>query len=176
MLASSALARACSKGSVSMNRHTVSTGLLAPLALAALCACAPAGSASSAQAPAAESHAPSAMPAAPEVAAAAQPAQAAPATALTRIADPSQVCMVNNTFMGKPQIPVVVNGATYYGCCEMCKGKLAQDPSSRVAVDPVSNRPIDKAVAVMAKDERGAVVYFESEANLTQYSQRSRVN
>jgi YHS domain-containing protein len=84
--------------------------------------------------------------------------------------------MVNNTFMGKPQIPVVVNGSTYYGCCEMCKGKLTQDPASRVAVDPVSNRPIDKAVAVMAKDEQGSVLYFENEANLAQYGQRSRVN
>lgn len=153
-----------------MSKLTVSFGSVALLALAA---CAPSGSTSSAQAPAPEPavHTDTTpTPTAPV--APAEPAQAAPAAALTRIADASQVCMVNNQFMGKPQIPVVVNGATYYGCCEMCKGKLADDPTSRVGLDPVSNRPIDKSVAVMAKDAQGAVLYFENEANLAKYSQR----
>jgi hypothetical protein len=26
--------------------------------------------------------------------------------------------------MGTPQIPVSVEGCTYFGCCDMCKGKL----------------------------------------------------
>jgi len=36
----------------------------------------------------------------------------------------SEVCMVNDRVMGKPQIPVEVEGKTYYGCCEGCKSRL----------------------------------------------------
>jgi hypothetical protein len=50
------------------------------------------------------------------------------------------VCMVNNHFMGRPQIPIEVEERTYYGCCEMCKGRLGSDPSSRVSTDPAAAR------------------------------------
>lgn len=101
----------------------------------------------------------------------ARPAQSS--ASLTRIVDPSLICMVNNRFMDSPQIPVPVNGRTYYGCCAMCKAKLANDPSARTAIDPVTQRPVDKAVAVLAKTNTGAVLYFESEQNLASYSQGS---
>lgn len=106
--------------------------------------------------------------------AASQPS--APVGALTLVSDPSLVCMVNNQFMGRPQIPVEVQGRTYYGCCEMCKGKLANDPTSRTAVDPVSHRPVDKAVAVIGKAESGATVYFENKENFAAYSGQMRAN
>lgn len=96
-----------------------------------------------------------------------------PMGALKRI-DPASVCMVNNHYMGRPQIPVVVEGKTYYGCCEMCKGRLATDPASRTAIDPVSQREVDKSGAVIGKDESGAVVYFETEENLLAYSRTER--
>ena len=92
------------------------------------------------------------------------------AAALTLV-DPSQVCMVNNQYMGKPQIPVEVSGKTYYGCCEMCKGKLLGEESARTAVDPTSKRPVDKSVAVIAKNENGDVFYFENDANFAAYLQ-----
>jgi len=60
------------------------------------------------------------------------------------------VCMVTNKLFNKEQIPVEVKGKTYYGCCEMCKGTLANDPNSRVAVDPVSGKPVDKALSIPA--------------------------
>lgn len=91
------------------------------------------------------------------------------ANGLTRVEDPSLVCMVNNTFMGKAQIPIEVDGKTYFGCCEMCKGRLANDPSSRMAVDPVSGQAVDKAIAVMAKDAQGSVLYFASNETLRAY-------
>lgn len=92
-------------------------------------------------------------------------------TGITRV-EPSQVCMVNNQFMGKPQIPVGVGGKTYFGCCEMCKARLADDPSARTAVDPVTGAKVDKAEAVIGRDNSGAVLYFESEANLKRYEPR----
>ena len=91
------------------------------------------------------------------------------APALTRVEDPSTVCMVNNQYMRKPQIPVRIEGRTYYGCCEMCKGRLEHDQTARFSTDPVSGRHVDKATAVIARDGANRVLYFESEANLRQY-------
>jgi len=88
---------------------------------------------------------------------------------LTLVADSSQVCMVNNQFMGREQIPVEVEGKTYFGCCEMCKGRLARDPSSRSAKDPVSGKLVDKASAVIAKRPSGEVIYFESKDTFERY-------
>lgn len=88
----------------------------------------------------------------------------------TVVSERNQVCMVNNQFMGRPQIPIEVEGRTYYGCCEMCKGRLARDASARTATDPISKRPVDKSLAMMVKNEQGAVTYFENEANLQTYA------
>jgi len=92
--------------------------------------------------------------------------QADETAVLTRIEDPSQICMVRNHFMGRPQLAVQADGSTYYGCCAGCANRLLQDPQARQAIDPVSNNPVDKAVAVLAKTSRGRVLYFENEANL----------
>lgn len=99
--------------------------------------------------------------------------QSAPVAALpagfTRVADASQVCMVNDQFMGRPQIPVEVQGRTYYGCCAMCKDKLDQQPAVRTAQDPVTGEPVDKAQAVIIHDASGKVLYFANESTLRQY-------
>ncbi len=65
------------------------------------------------------------------------------------------VCMVNNTVFDKDQIPVAVGSKTYFGCCEMCKGRLAQDASIREAVDPISGKTVDKAKAVIGAKPDG---------------------
>ena len=88
---------------------------------------------------------------------------------MTRVSDPSQVCMVNNQFMGKPQIPIAVEGRTYYGCCAMCKDRLGNDPTSRTAQDPVTGETVDKASAVIIQDSTGKVQYFASEDTLRRY-------
>ncbi len=80
------------------------------------------------------------------------------------------VCMVNEQAMGKDQIPVEVDGKTYYGCCEMCKKALANNADKRVAVDPVSGKQVDKATAVIAAQEDGRVFYFENDENLKTYN------
>ena len=119
---------------------------------------------------------PAASPAAPPSAPAAtspQAASPAPSVAtLTRVADPSLVCMVNNQLMAKPQIPVEVDGRTYYGCCAMCKDRLANDPASREARDPVTGEAVDKAKAIMASDTDGAIYYFASADSLNRYGAR----
>jgi YHS domain-containing protein len=89
-----------------------------------------------------------------------------------KVADRSLVCMVNDMDMGKAQIPVVVEGQTYYGCCAMCKERLAKDAAIRTAVDPVSGKSVDKAKAVIGKRADGSVLYFESDKNLREYAAR----
>ena len=83
-----------------------------------------------------------------------------------------RVCMVNNTLFDKDQIPVAVGGKTYFGCCEMCKGRLAQDASIREAVDPISGKTIDKAKAVIGAKPDGKVLYFESDKTFAAYQKR----
>jgi YHS domain-containing protein len=41
-----------------------------------------------------------------------------------------------------------------------------------MATDPVSGKSVDKASAVIGRDDSGAVVYFESEKNFVAYASR----
>jgi len=78
--------------------------------------------------------------------------------------------MINDQLFKKEQIPVVVDGKTYYGCCQMCKETLRKDPQSRLAIDPVSGKSVDKATAVIGVASDGQAFYFENEAHLTSYT------
>lgn len=86
-----------------------------------------------------------------------------------KIVENSEVCMVNNTYFAKKQIPVKVGDNTYYGCCENCKKTLRDDSKSRAAIDPVSKKLVDKAQAVIASDNNGKVYYFTNKKNFTQF-------
>lgn len=87
-----------------------------------------------------------------------------------QIVERSKVCMVNDTYFGRPQIPVPHQGQTYYGCCEMCKKTLSQDSQARTATDALTGKPVDKAAAVIAAKEDGSVLYFQSKANFEKYA------
>jgi len=93
-----------------------------------------------------------------------------PSGKLTKVDSPKRVCMVTNKAFADDQIAVEVEGKTYYGCCEMCKGRLTSDAKLRSAVDPVSQKPVDKADAVIAADSKGKVFYFENDENLAAYN------
>lgn len=84
--------------------------------------------------------------------------------------DAKYVCMITNQEFAKEQIPVEVEGKTYYGCCEMCKAKIKNNAQSRVAIDPVSGNEVDKAVAVIGAAPDGSIYYFESDENLSQFN------
>jgi YHS domain-containing protein len=92
-----------------------------------------------------------------------------PVSAALQRVETQKVCMINNQVFEKDQIPVEVEGRTYYGCCEMCKERLTKDPASRTAVDPVSGKTVDKSEAVIAALPDGRVLYFESEETLAKY-------
>jgi YHS domain-containing protein len=103
----------------------------------------------------------------------AQAAENGTRPALKRVEN-KKVCMVNNAAFEKDQIPVAVEGKTYYGCCEMCKEKLAKDFNARTGVDPVTGNKVDKAVAVIAAQTDGTVLYFESDKTLERYEAGER--
>ena len=81
------------------------------------------------------------------------------------------VCMMQDMVLGKAGIPIQFSGRTYYGCCEMCKERLAKDAEARTGVDPVTGKKVDKATAVIAALPDGTVLYFESEETLKKYGQ-----
>merc|ERR1712232_951318 len=83
----------------------------------------------------------------------------------------SYVCYVNNNYMGKEQIPVEVDGKTYYGCCQGCVGNLKKNRAPRYATDPLTGREVDKATAyiVLKPNGNGKVLYFESEENYLKF-------
>ena len=97
-------------------------------------------------------------------------AMAVQAESALKQVDSNHVCMITDQEFAREQIPVEVEGKTYYGCCEMCKAKLNNNPESRVATDPVSGNKVDKAEAVIGAAPNGKVFYFESEENLVLYN------
>jgi YHS domain-containing protein len=90
-------------------------------------------------------------------------------SSLTEV-DSKYVCMVTNQLFVKEQIPVEVEGKTYYGCCEMCEAKIKNNPQSREATDPVSGKKVYKAEAVIGATADGSIYYFESEENLEMFN------
>ncbi|HBL26598.1 MAG TPA: hypothetical protein DD490_07175 [Acidobacteria bacterium] len=91
---------------------------------------------------------------------------------LRKVEDVKKVCMITDRVFDKDQIPVEVEGKTYYGCCPACKDKLGGDPAARMAVDPLSGNTVDKATAVIGVQPDGSVLYFENEASLQEYSSK----
>lgn len=85
--------------------------------------------------------------------------------------DHKLICMVNNTYMGTDQIPVIVENKTYYGCCDNCVKAINTDETVRMAIDPFSKIEVDKAMAVITlnPEKKGSVLYFESEQNAKEF-------
>lgn len=81
----------------------------------------------------------------------------------------SEVCMVNDAVMGKPQIQVPFEGKMYYGCCEGCVERIKTDRSVRYAKDPVTGKEVDKAKAFIMEGPAGEALYFESMATAAKY-------
>jgi len=92
-----------------------------------------------------------------------------PGVKLTRT-NAEYICMINNERFKKLQTPVIVDGKTYYGCCKMCETTLKKDPKSRLAIDPVSGKQVDKSAAVIGVASDGRAFYFENEANMNSYT------
>jgi len=87
----------------------------------------------------------------------------------------SYVCYVNNKYMGKEQIPVEVNGKTYYGCCQGCVGNLKNNRKVRYSTDPYTGEEVDKATAYIVVKGNGSqeVYYFRNRANYEKFKKNA---
>jgi len=83
--------------------------------------------------------------------------------------NPNEVCMVNDTVMDKPQIPVPFEGKTYYGCCEGCVERIQKEQSIRFSKDPFTGHEVDKAKAFIISGSKGEALYFESSKTAEKY-------
>ena len=98
--------------------------------------------------------------------------QPVPEGKVTKVSDNTKICMVTNRAYDKPQIPVKVEGKTYYGCCDMCKSMLTNNADQRSAIDPVSKQKVDKSAAVIGVTTNGGVIYFKNDKDLEEYNQK----
>ncbi len=83
--------------------------------------------------------------------------------------DAKFVCMVEKKHLDEPQKPVSIEDRTYYVCSEACAARLMEDPASRMDIDPVSGKEVDKATATIGVDRAGNVYFFENAENLKQF-------
>lgn len=89
-------------------------------------------------------------------------ATAAVATPAGVVPERSHVCMMQDTLLKTPGIPIQHAGKTYFGCCPMCNEKITSEPGRyTVAQDPVSGKAVDKATAELFSLGT-AVFFFES--------------
>ena len=106
------------------------------------------------------------------LASAAIAADEAKAPALQRV-EAKRVCMVNDQVFDRDMIPVEFESKTYYGCCNMCKGRLTEDAEARTAIDPISGNKVDKALAVFGALPDQTVLYFENEKTFEEYLKKN---
>ncbi|MFB5947013.1 hypothetical protein [Albibacterium profundi] len=84
------------------------------------------------------------------------------------------VCMVNDAYMGIPQLEVSYEGKIYYGCCEMCQERIPKEKEARIAVDPYTLKDVDKADAyIVLVGDQGQVAYFENERSYKELMAKS---
>lgn len=80
------------------------------------------------------------------------------------------VCVMQDSVLASPGIPVVHEGRTYYGCCPMCNQSIKAEPEKyTISRDPVTGKNVDKAFALMYS-HKGRVYYFESESSRLEFA------
>jgi len=89
----------------------------------------------------------------------------------------SSVCMAGDLLKKKAVLSVEIDDEVYYGCCEKCLNKLiANENNERYAIDPYSNKQVNKADSYirLTEERSGKVEYFESESNFYDYAKKQR--
>ena len=84
----------------------------------------------------------------------------------------NKICMVDDIYQGDyPTLNLSLTGKRYFGCDAKAIQSLSIEPNLRSAIDPFTNRKVDKASAVIAISPKrdGKVLYFESMQTFNQY-------
>lgn len=80
------------------------------------------------------------------------------------------VCMMQDTVMLKPGIPIEHEGRTYYGCCANCSKTIKAEPERFTkAQDPVTGATVDKATAFIY-GVGGLAFYFGTQGSRKEFS------
>lgn len=81
------------------------------------------------------------------------------------------VCMTQDSVFQRKLSPVVVNGKTYFGCCQGCVKAMKENPKKYCySRDPVTDEIVDKAEAFIM-NFRGKALYFKGEENAKKFAQ-----
>lgn len=92
-----------------------------------------------------------------------------PATQWLKRVSLEEVNMVSNRHIGTKQASISIDGRTYFGAGEGYASTLKENAAVRTAVDPYTNKRIDKASATAYADASGRVFYFESEGSYSDF-------
>src|SRR3972149_1843509 len=92
-----------------------------------------------------------------------------PAAEWLKKVNAEEVNMVTNRHAGSKQAAVSIDGRTYFGAGEGYVSTLQKNAATRSAVDPFTNKKIDKASALTYADASGRVFYFESEGSYGEF-------
>ena len=71
--------------------------------------------------------------------------------------------MSTNTFAKTAQKEINLDGSKYFASGTGHEANLARNASARFAVDPLTNKKVNKASAATYADASGRVFYFESD-------------
>ena len=85
---------------------------------------------------------------------------------------PTDICMFYNVILDAPsEYPVILEGKTYYGCCDYSSLQLRTDSTTRFSIDPFSGEKVDKVGALIFPDPNidNGVQYFKTKNNYLQY-------
>ncbi len=91
-----------------------------------------------------------------------------PSMWLTKV-DANRVNMATNRLADSELKAVTISGKTYFVAGDAYKEMLLNNPSVRFSRDPLTNRRVDKADAVVFADASGKVFYFESENTMKDF-------
>jgi YHS domain-containing protein len=80
-----------------------------------------------------------------------------------------EVNMATNRLAGSKQASVSIDGRDYFAAGDGYAATLQKNAAARVAVDPYTNKKIDKASALTYADASGRVFYFESEGSYREF-------
>lgn len=92
-----------------------------------------------------------------------------PASAWLSKVSSDEVNMVTNRFENRKQEAVLLAGKTYFTTGAVYAKNLAENAAVRSAIDPVTNKKVDKADAVIFADASGKAFYFESEESFKNF-------
>lgn len=87
---------------------------------------------------------------------------------LTRVS-PEKVNMASNRVSEEKLSSVSIDGRTYFGASDGYASTLRMNAAAREAVDPFTNKLVDKASALTFADASGRVFYFESESSFREF-------